>query len=623
MKLIVPLLLLLAFVPMMAEAGNTFDQNTNILKLDVVKTPAGTYTGVVVELNDYTVLEAKAAVCVVDDVTALVECALSNEDASLEIDALMAAANAAIGVDAINDDTPMWITATGAAGGRGNTSTGERAPSGVGGYAQTVTTPRDLKGRGRDLNFVLADVAQADRTEAFLGGLGGTSSLVWVSNGQRVPTNTNVVLAAGGGGGSSTQRDLGPDVLDDRGERGGNGGVTTNTANGTCPADFPQTSICAKGQDATNFVSRDGQPARGGDAAIGGAAATIPRMTDSEAGGDGFTERFARAGNADALEETFGDLNNFPDGAHGGRPVGANAQAGFGGAGFGGGGAGITRYIDRFLVGSTGGAGGGSYAIEDTITHPNAPDRAPNNQGRRDGAISVVFDTGTDAAGDHAVNVGTTGPGTVEIYDNGTLVDTIAGNSVDQFTIPAEVDTITLTDTRTDAAPPSDGWVAYARPGDGDSFRAWNSNPGSAAQAVALPTAGIAADFLPGIEGIRIETDADTIEIILPRAGPEDADTFWIQGVDAATGEKIEAVWVAPRFEPKAGYLETSPHFLAPPGILTFVFEVDPDDSGTQDIAIQLGNSELPFGHGTFTPTGQNNLTIDRDTLTTFRFNSE
>ena len=66
--ILLPLLLLLAFVPMMAQAGgNTFDPATNVLEMPFVQTPDASYTGVKVQINDYTVLDAKVAVEVPPD----------------------------------------------------------------------------------------------------------------------------------------------------------------------------------------------------------------------------------------------------------------------------------------------------------------------------------------------------------------------------------------------------------------------------------------------------------------------------------------------------------------------------------------------------------------------------
>ncbi len=58
-----PLLLLLAFVPMMAQAGNTFDPATNTLSMDHVRTTDGaSYTDLEVKIFDYEVIDAKVAV---------------------------------------------------------------------------------------------------------------------------------------------------------------------------------------------------------------------------------------------------------------------------------------------------------------------------------------------------------------------------------------------------------------------------------------------------------------------------------------------------------------------------------------------------------------------------------
>ena len=64
MKILLPLLLLLSFVPMMAQADGlpTFGPETNTLVLPEVKTPTATFNDVIVEIYDYTVIEAKVAV---------------------------------------------------------------------------------------------------------------------------------------------------------------------------------------------------------------------------------------------------------------------------------------------------------------------------------------------------------------------------------------------------------------------------------------------------------------------------------------------------------------------------------------------------------------------------------
>ena len=63
-KMFYPILALLLYFPLMASAGGmpTFDPETNILVLPEVQTPAASFSDVIVELDQFTVIEAKVAV---------------------------------------------------------------------------------------------------------------------------------------------------------------------------------------------------------------------------------------------------------------------------------------------------------------------------------------------------------------------------------------------------------------------------------------------------------------------------------------------------------------------------------------------------------------------------------
>ena len=68
-KLFYPILALLLYFPLIASAGGipTFDPETNILVLPEVQTPAASFSDVIVELDQFTVIKAKVAVEVPPD----------------------------------------------------------------------------------------------------------------------------------------------------------------------------------------------------------------------------------------------------------------------------------------------------------------------------------------------------------------------------------------------------------------------------------------------------------------------------------------------------------------------------------------------------------------------------
>ncbi len=299
------------------------------------------------------------------------------ESTQIDLDELIDAVNAKWPDAEIGADTTIWLDAWGGSGGGirgGPEEWGEKYLGGLGGMAQTITTPAALG--ARDLYWYQGAKGKNDvvSTTSTMGpGGGGAASLLTTEpisqafasvggpNNKIDTSNLSqygvLLVAAGGGGGGGS----GPCDNGEGAHSGGRGGGALATTAG------PAVGVGTEGGGASSNSGHGGGP----DGQPGGGDIT------GHSGFGGF------GGHAHAATTaTWTNVNAVDPGAASWGPAGqgaagadATSGGGSGGGGYGGGGGGRSCFygIGTSSRAAAGGGGGGSYAAASTTTDPKAP----------------------------------------------------------------------------------------------------------------------------------------------------------------------------------------------------------------------------------------------------------
>jgi len=284
----------------------------------------------------------------------------------------------------ISEDTTLWIQAWGGGGGNGTTSSGSSTgKGGKGGYAQTVTTIRDV-GDGTVNPLITTTVVSVvvggngcHKSSYADGGGGGFGTAVYVLQTSSGGTNFQTIVSAGGAGGGTYAQSV-----FQGGYGGGDGAVAIAT-------DTDEASI--KGKNGGG--SRTGQAGNSDGNGNGGSASS---SSDAVAGSSGSKGKVGSgAKSAYGCEGDFVLVNKNDESEFTGKGGVANTTSshlvsgGSGGGGVGGGGGGGSVEVGRD---PGGGGGAGSFASQNTRSDPKAPSSADDvDLSRSQGQILFTF----------------------------------------------------------------------------------------------------------------------------------------------------------------------------------------------------------------------------------------
>lgn len=350
----------------------------------------------------------------------LVSCTLrsdSEDDYFVSKSILLEVANYQVsGEDAIDGDTPAWLSAYSGSG-KGelidvNADYTKTSMAGERGYAQTQLTLNDLP--GDSLYYYIGNLGARTEDGA---GVGGAATIVTSSelSSDNVLGSSNVILVAGAGGGAGRYGSIGDESTQNAyGGSGGAGGIAIATVDNAASAaghdgyslegyeDYVGKGGNADGLGSGGTGALENSYAQGRDS-WGGDGGYIKELYDGEyvncelgtgAGWDNERPSLETglAGNGGAgLMGDYSDSFTCTSMIAGGMVSWvAEAHGGSGGGGYGGGGgASNFTYSNKFYGG--GGGGGGSYAMAATLSDDYAPTADDVTHVRGDGEVSITF----------------------------------------------------------------------------------------------------------------------------------------------------------------------------------------------------------------------------------------
>lgn len=342
----------------------------------------------------------------VDDDT-IIECVLSDMSCVFDLNDALTHLQG-LGFN-LNDTSIIWIGAWGGDGGGADENGGDGS---LGGYAQTVTSIKDIMDQSNDqtvLYYFLGDPGAT--APGHCGGGGGAATIVTFEdltlNPTAAPALDPMFMIGGGGGGASGGTIKGCTTAD--GTTGGEGGVLFPPidmgvlyfeAGSGCNGSFQGCGTsscggsCAGNQGGGVFIAEGGAVGMG--ATGGQRMCCVDNQTGSTNGAGGLgglggqggqghnCSRPAPAGFRNAALE-FGAGQG---GTGGGGTNNCTNGGGGGGGGFGGGGGGGHGGNSQK---SQAGGGGGSAAFNATQTLNIAPTTRPRNPCGTSGCLSITF----------------------------------------------------------------------------------------------------------------------------------------------------------------------------------------------------------------------------------------